>query len=449
MNQVSLKAEQRQELKLTPQLLQSMEVLQMNSQELLEYINQVAEENPIIDQQDNSTLMSEIRELQQKASWMDIGTFGSSFSHEEQSFPERGALDCETESLFAFLCDQLDRKSLSKPLLALSKYIANLVDEDGYLSSEDLESLSDLKIPATLIDEALSVIHSLDPAGVGAQSLSECLLLQLDRQANASQAVVSIVSHYLPELGQKHYGPISKGLGLTLEEIQAAERVIAALDPHPGRAYQPTDASPAFIRPDVFVVNDDGILKVILNEYYLPRISINSYYERLLKESDEKETKDYLRDKMQQAKWLLNSLERRGATLRLCAETILDMQMGFFSGESTDLHPMSITSLAHLLNLHPSTVSRAIRDKYLQCQQGCYPLRYFFNQAVRENGPSSQAVKQRILALIKNEDPKHPLSDQKLCQLLSTEGIEISRRAIVKYRSQLGIGASLVRKKRT
>ena len=141
MSLVSLKTELRQELKLTPQLLQSMEVLQMNSQELLEYLGRATEENPLLEQEDNASLRSAYEELRQKASWIDGGVYGSTFTHEENGLPERGAMDRETESLSAFLCDQLDRKHLPKPLLALSKYIAELVDEDGYLTQEDLDGL--------------------------------------------------------------------------------------------------------------------------------------------------------------------------------------------------------------------------------------------------------------------------------------------------------------------
>ena len=148
---------------------------------------------------------------------------------------------------------------------------------------------------------------------------------------------------------------------------------------------------------------------------------------------------------MQQAKWLLNSLERRGSTLRRCADAILEAQRPFFTGETTELAPMGLSSLADALELHPSTVSRATRGKYLQCRQGTYPLRYFFSRAVG-GGPSRQAIKQKLLVLVRNEDPRHPLSDQALCQLLSSGGVAIARRTVAKYRMELGIGSSTVRK---
>ena len=356
-------------------------------------------------------------------------------------------MDKETESLSSFLCDQLERKRLPKPLLALAKYMAELVDEDGYLAPEDLDGLTELKIPLSLISEALETLQSLDPAGVGARSLSECLLLQLARQEHVSPAVMDITARFLPELGKKHYGPICRELGLTMEEVRAAEKVISGLDPHPGRAFQPAEPT-VYVRPDVFIVELDGELRAVLNEYYLPQISVSDYYVRLLRESDEPETRDYLRQKLQQAKWLLNSLERRGGTLRRCADAILEAQRPFFTGQTTALAPMSLSTLADTLGLHPSTISRAVRGKYLQCRQGTYPLRYFFSRAVTEQGPSRQAVQQKLLALLASEDPCHPLSDQRLCRLLAEDGMEVARRTVAKYRMELGVGSSAARKHR-
>ena len=448
MGLISLKTDLRQELKLTPQLLQSMEVLQMNAQELLEYLNRVTEENPVLEQEDSASLRDAYEELRQKASWLDGGVYGATFTHEDTSFPERGAVDRETESLSAFLCDQLERKRLPNPLLALTKYMAELVDEDGYLAPEDLEGLADLKIPQALVDQALETLQSLDPAGVGARSLSECLLLQLARQENVSPAVMDITARFLPELGKKHYGPICRELGLTVEEVQAAEKVIAGLEPYPGRAFQPAEPT-VYVRPDVFIVELDGELRAVLNEYYLPQISVSDYYVRLLRESDEPETREYLRQKLQQAKWLLNSLERRGGTLRQCADAILEAQRPFFAGQTTALAPMSLSTLADTLGLHPSTISRAVRGKYLQCRQGTYPLRYFFSRAVSDQGPSRQAVQQKLLSLLASEDPCHPLSDQQLCRMLAENGMEVARRTVTKYRIELGVGSSAARKRRS
>lgn len=447
MSLVTLKTELRQELKLTPQLLQSMEVLQMNSQELLDYLGKLSEENPTLELSDAPDLRASLAELRQKASWLDAGSFGASFTHEEGTSAEPGAADRELESLSAFLCDQLERKRLPRPMLALTRYLAEMVDEDGFLAQEDLDGLTEMKIPHAMVEQALDLLQSLEPAGVGARDLPECLVLQLSRQKTPVPHAMDIAAGFLTELSRKHYGAISRALGITPAEVQAAEKTIAALDPHPGRAFQPAEPA-VYVRPDVFIVELDGELRVMLNEYYLPRITVSGYYSNLAKASDDPETRSYLREKLRQSKWLLDSLERRGSTLRRCAQAVLDTQRGFFEGKTAELTPMSLSRLAEALGLHPSTVSRAVRDKFLQCRQGTYPLRYFFSRAAGGQGISRQAVKQRLLLRIKEEDPAHPLSDQTLCELLEREGIPLARRTVAKYRMELGIGSSTARRSR-
>lgn len=443
MSLVQLKTELRQGLKLTPQLLQSMEVLQMASQELLEYISRRAEENPLLDQSDPPEAAYEA--LRRQAGWVDGGLGGrGSFAHGGAA-PEAGQADRDLEGLAAFLRDQLHRLRLPKPLAALCAYLAELVDEDGYLAQEDLEGLAGMKIPRPLTDQALEILQGLDPPGVGARSLSECLLLQLSRQHRPDPVAMEIAARFLPELGRKRYAAIARKLGVERAAVREAERTIAALDPHPGRVFQGA-ASAAFVRPDVFVAELEGELRVVLNEYYLPRVSVSDYYLRLLKSSDEKETRDYLRQKLRQARWLLDSLERRNVTLRRCAEAVLEAQRPFFAGKTARLAPMTLSDLAERLEFHPSTVSRAVRGKYLQCRQGTYPLRYFFSRPV-SGGVSRQAAKQTLLALIREEDARRPLSDQALCRLLTDRGITVARRTVTKYRLELGVGSSAVRRK--
>lgn len=446
MTSLSLKTELRQQLQLTPQLMQSMELLQMNSSELLEYINQVAEENPVIECEDPQDLQNDFERLLQTASRFDSAADGSSIVYEQRN-PESITHSSIPDGLHPFLTDQLDRLHLSKPLLALTKHMVLLIDEDGYLPEEDLADLQKLDLPFHMVSDALRIIQQLEPAGVGAGTLSECLLLQLRRKGLDSPVITKIVGSCLPELGRKQYGAISRKLGISREDILSAEAVIAELDPRPGEAFQ-SEASTIYTRPDIFVVEENGQLKVLLDESYLPRISISDYYLRLFRESKEKETADYLREKLRQARWVLDGLNRRKNTLQSCAEAIVSVQQEFFLGHTQELRPMNLVSLSHALELHPSTVSRATRGKYIQCRQGIFPLRYFFNRSCGEN-VSTQAVKQKLLLLIRSEDPQHPLSDQTLCALLLQEGISVSRRTVAKYRMELGIPSSPARRNRT
>ena len=357
------------------------------------------------------------------------------------------SIPARRETLAEHLSAQL-RMTLKDPaLLRVCLLLANSLDANGYLRDDEVGLCRDFSCDAALFHRALRHIQALEPAGVGARDLSECLVLQLSRRKDNVPYAMDIAARFLTELSRSHYGPITKALGASISEIQAAEKAIAALDPHPGQAFQPAEPT-LYVRPDVFVVELEGELQVLLNEYYLPKVTVNPYYSSMAKESDDPEARTYLKEKLRQTKWLLDSLERRGSTLRRCAQAILDAQRSFFSGQTVELSPMKLSSLAETLDLHPSTVSRAVRDKYLQCRQGIYPLRYFFSRAVGQQGLSRQAVKQRMLLRFKDEDSSHPLSDQALCDLLAAEGVFLARRTVAKYRIELGIGSSTARRAR-
>ncbi|MBR3641534.1 MAG: hypothetical protein IKN53_05850, partial [Oscillibacter sp.] len=359
---------------------------------LLEYLGKLSEENPVLEQSPAPELLRAYAQLRQRAAWIDGGAFGATFAHGEVN-EEVGVTDRELESLQAFLRDQLERLHLPERLLLLCKYLAELVDEDGYLAQEDLDDLHNLRVPEELIEQGLATIQSLEPAGIGARTLSECLLLQLRRRDEPVPYAEEIAERFLDKLGRGHDGPILKALNITPAQLRAAEAAIAELESRPGRAFEVAEPT-VYVRPDVFVVELDGELQVILNEYYLPRITVSPYYRELAKSSDERETRDYLNGKLRQAKWLLDSLSRRGSTLKRCAQAILDAQRPFFEGKSSELVPMKLSSLAADLRLNPSTISRAVGGKYLQCRQGTYPMRYFFSRAVAGGGSSRQAVKQ-------------------------------------------------------
>lgn len=438
MDLLSLKTALQQQLKLSPQLLQSMEMLQMNSQELLDFLSRAAEENPLLEQEDSPDRRAAYAELCRKAPWLDSTPSGGGEA------PEAGAWDHTADSLSAFLRDQLERRHLAPPLLALCKYLAELVDEEGYLTPADLESVRELHIPEELTDRALKTLQSLDPAGVAARSLEECLLLQLQRLSPRQPLAEAVAQQFLSLLGKKQYQRIARELRVSPEEVQAAEAVIQKLEPHPGRAFQPAEPT-LYVRPDLYIVELDGELKAVLNEYYLPRFSVSSYYVRLLRESVEQTNRDYLRQKLQQAQSILAGLRRRGATLQSCADAVLETQRNFFTGKDRQLQPMTLFSLAEKLQVHPSTVSRAVQGKYLQCRQGTFPLRYFFSHAVA-GGLSEQAVKLRLARLVRDETS--PLSDQKLCDLLRDEGIPVARRTVAKYRGELNIPSSSIRRRR-
>ncbi|MBQ9720977.1 MAG: RNA polymerase factor sigma-54 [Oscillospiraceae bacterium] len=442
---LTLKTEQRQELRLNPQMLLRMKLLQMSALDVSDYVARAAEENPVLEHIPDAELAREYAELRSRAAWLtDIAA--PIHIQADAWAPEQGAADLMLSSARMFLFDQLERLRLEEPLLLLCKYLVELLDENGYLAREDVDGLMDMNVPPELGRQALRTLRSLEPAGVGAYDLRDCLLLQLGRTEQASPAALAVVESCLPELGRGQRDAICRKLRISEAELDIAQAQITALDPYPLSTFHAAETA-VFARPDVYVVErEDGWPEAVLNRYDMPQFRISAYYSALMKQEGSKELADYLRQKLRDAQALLSGLEQRGATLLRCAQAVVDTQQRFFMGRTEELAPMQLTSLAARLGLSVSTVSRAVSGKYLQCRLGVYPLRYFFSRAMT-NGVSRQAVQRRLFALIEQESSAAPLSDQRLAEQLTKSGIPITRRTVAKYRAELRIPAAFQRKK--
>lgn len=501
MNGIEISLSQKQELKLTPQLLQSLGVLQMTAGELLDHLKKQAEENPVIELSEPDDLRESFEKLRRDAAWADAGDrfygagsgtgaaagSGAGAGSGESFDPVAGAAAPEAggplDSLAWQLRDQIRRMGLPKQQAALAEYLTGLLDEDAFLETEDLEDLSKLGLGEDLIREAVSVLQSLEPAGIGAANLTESLVIQIRRRQGLSdsvrQAAETLVRTCMGELARKQFPAIHRKTGLPIDLIREAAGVISELDPHPGRdsSFEP----PVYVRPDVFILEKPEP-HAVLNEFYLPRVSVSDYYRRLLRSAPDQETKAYLADKIKQADGLISGLSRRGATIQRIADEIAGMQAPFFSGASNAIAPSTMRSLADRLGLNASTISRAVRGKYLQCRRGLYPLRFFISPAlaagglaagdartelVRREDPtaplrdqatggaltaggsavSRQTVKLALAELVRGEDPTAPLSDQAIRMLLAERGMRVSRRTLAKYRQELGIPSSYARRR--
>ena len=444
MSQANLELLMRQKLHLTPRMLQSIKILQMDSQDLLEYINQTVEENPAVEMEYDASLREEFFTLRQKVGWVALpSTSLQRFAREEPPQISAAAWDRDADSLSSFLADQLERKKPSHALLTLCKYLAELLDENGYLDESCIEDVLSMGIPRKLVDKAVSTLQTLEPAGVAARDLRECLLLQLERRTLPNPLACRMVTELLDRLAKKQYGLIARQLDASEDEVMEAAQLIQSLNPRPGHAFAPEPAA-EYICPDVYVVEWDGRLEMVLNEFYLPRIHVSDYYVRMLEETQDSEVKSYLRQKVHQANWVVDCLTRRHATLKACAEIILKTQRSFFAGDSLQLMPLTLRDAAEQIHVHSSTISRCVQGKYLQCRQGTYSLRYFFpHKATGEDvGVSSQAVKQEIARIIREEEGSAPLSDQKISEYLAERGMPIARRTVAKYRSQMNLPTS-------
>lgn len=424
MSDLELRLEPKQALRISPQLLQATRMLLMPAQELSHFLERAAEENPLLERIEHRT-----------------NARGSS---EPVTFvPEAGRWDSAMASLSASLTGQLERRHLDKPTAALCRYMVELLDDNGYLDSEDMAAIQHLGIDPALIDRALAVLQSLEPAGVGARSVEECLLLQLQRHRPREPAAEEIVIHCLPLLGKKQYATIARQLRLPESEVRRAYQIIQQLEPYPARNEQPDD-EPVYVIPDVIIEEADGQWQAALNERYLPRFSVSRQYLELLESSGDTEVQQYLKEKLRQAQWMLACLEKRQSTLQRCADLILQTQSDFFQGATAHLTPMTMRAAAERMQVHESTVGRCVKDKYLQCRQGTFPLRYFFSGEV--NGFSGQAVRMEIRALVRAEDGHRPLSDSRIADMLDAKGISVARRTVAKYRQEMGIPPACQRK---
>ncbi len=429
---------------MTKELRQAISLLQYSTIELTAFIQEQALENPLIELKEpsSSTLAEHVKEMRE-----DVDE-GGMIQDKNDSSPF-DYLRIERLALSDYLIQQVRYLPLSKEELSWLYYFIYSIRDDGYLSRslEDLQN--DLEISTEEAEATLSRLQSLEPAGVGARSLQECLLLQLQRKKERDPLAETIVAHYMDLLAEKRWKQLSKELQVSLSDIQSAYDRIQQLDPRPGTHIggEPT----SYLIPDVTIEWVEGELAILLHDDYLPKISLNRQYQSLLLDSGNQEASQYVKQKYQQIQWLMKSIQQRQQTLLKVAEAILAHQRDFFTSKDGMLKPLTLREIAEEIGMHESTVSRATTNKYAQTPRGLFELKSFFSSSI-QNGfgelTSSDSVKHYIKEVIASEEKQKPLSDQKIVSWLKEEkGITVSRRVIAKYRDELGIPSSNKRKR--
>lgn len=459
---MDMQLHQKQTQTLSPQMLQAMEILQMGTQELAEFIQETLQENPTLESDERGQLPSapeqnrgdeeELSLLRRKLDWLEDTDCQNSWYHRQEVQDEERTAGYDSvvqpaeETLFEYLRSQVLFEKLPKDVALAAGGIMSSLNGCGYLDEPVADLAARFGLEEGVVLRALRLVQNLDPAGVGARDLSECLCLQLKRQGETGLAL-TIAQQYLEALSRDRYNLIAKETASTREEVQDACRLIRALNPKPGAGFGTRDTV-RYVTPDLTVVREEDHFEVHSNDQYFPSLHVSGYYRQLHQETEDTQVKDYLNSKLRQAKWVVRSVDQRRSTLLGCARCLVNRQEDFFRLGPGHLRPMSLRDLAAELEIHESTVSRAVKDKYLQCDQGVFPLSYFFSRSLGggEEGASADRAKAAIQALIAGENRKKPLSDQKLVELLAEKGIELSRRTVAKYRDELGIASTTGRK---
>ena len=477
--ELSMKArlEQQLQLRLAPQIIQSIEILQLPAQDLLELIEQELLENEVLERQDQVDVESPQEDLQED-------TPESTLSEEEEArleetferlenledwgedFPMRRPVSHDDKdkklealqntasrpaTLQDFLTGQLHLMEVPQKIRDLAEYFIFNLDESGYLTQapEELVSGENEKYSEEEIREALSVLHSLEPPGIGGRNFKECLLLQLVPKQKDYYILRDLIENHFEDLMKNKLPRVAKTTGQPIDKIKEMRDFIGTLNPAPGALFREDKASP--IQPDVVVEWIDGRYEIQIQDNYFPRLAISQRYRELLeREKNNPKVREYIRKKLESARWLIESIEQRKNTLSKVCREIVDRQTEFLDHGIHSLKPLKMQEVADALGIHESTVSRAISDKWMQCPQGIKPLKFFFTGATDVTGggvESRLSVKSRIKELIEKEDTSSPLSDEDIMNKLSREmGLNIARRTVTKYRKALGIPSSRQRK---
>ena len=348
------------------------------------------------------------------------------------------------------LLSQLGVIEASDEQRSLAEYIIGNLDDDGFLRVATLGELAEeLEIDEDKLLFGLELVQSLEPTGIGARSIGECLRLQARALWPDDPVPAQIVAEHLSDLERRDYGAIGRGLGISRQQVKDAHCKIMTLAPHPAGQFAPSRSE--YITPDIYIVHRNGEWVAQLNDDGLPRLRISSYYRNALRKSADAKTRGYVRERLNSARWLIRSIEQRQRTILKVTNAIIDQQRDFFEHGVAHLKPLVLADIAQQIEMHESTVSRVTSNKYVHTPRGIFELKFFFNAAIRTSGSGgdlgAEAVRHRIRTLIDSESPKRPLSDQKLVDLLREDGIEIARRTVAKYRESMGLLSSSRRKR--
>ncbi len=465
---LGLSARLSQRLILTPSLQQAIKLLPLTTLELAEVLEQEVMENPLLEEVPVEETKTEelaaeepaererpedpLKDMEIERFFEDYFDDGGERRMRPAEVPEVPPIEntlTESLDLYDHLLWQLRMTEADEASLEIGEAIIQNLDEDGLLrvSLEDVAAMGPW--PMEAVEGALALVQALDPPGVAARSLTECLRIQLRVLGLEGSPADVMVRDHIKQLQSHQYPEISRQMGLTADEVAHHLEIIQALSPRPGNRYSPKRSD--YILPDVFVVKEGEEYKIVLNDVGLPRLRISPTYRRMLdhKDAESEETRAYVKDKLRSALWLLKSVDQRQRTIYRVAESIVRHQRAFLDHGISHLRPLVLRDVASDIGMHESTVSRVVANKYMHTPRGVYEMRFFFHSGITSTmgeAVSSVTIKDRIKKMIEEEDASRPLSDSRIAEVLGAEGLPLARRTVAKYREELRIPPSNLRK---
>lgn len=487
--------QQKLGLKLTPQQVQLMKILQIPTANLEEYINQELEENPALElgeSEDEKSSDDEIKdEFEETEEEFDLDGSEDEYDNlnldeyisdtddeipaykmQDENYPEiddKKVIPIKNEdSSYELLVNQLGMLDLDERRYKIAEQIVGSLDDDGYLRRELLSISDDLAFRQNIetdpkeIEEILKLIHHFEPAGIAARTLQECLILQLQRKKEEEgediKLAILILKKYFEEFSKKHYDKIQKALDLSAEQLKEVIHIIIKLNPRPGSNISGLNKAENYILPDFFVVSTNGKIELSLNSLNAPELRLSEGYKEMLvdyragtkKDKRQKEAVTFIKQKIDSAKWFIDLIKQRQHTLLSTMNAIIDYQKAFFlTGDESELKPMILKTIADKTGYDISTISRVANSKYVQTEYGTFSLKYFFSdKTITSDGEevSNKELKAVMIEIVEGEDKKNPLSDDELTEIITERGYKMARRTVAKYREMLNIPVARLRK---
>jgi len=457
----NMKMTQEQRLVLTQNMQQSIKLLQMSLHDLREYIDNEYSENPVLE------VNEEISSYDDEQMNKDVN-IEDKYDHKKlveelyaDNYKDRSETNYSNEevsplnfiekkvSLKEYLQEQLVEADIDQYMLNICSYIVESLDYRGYLEISTRELSEELNISEEIVNKALESVQALEPYGIGARNIKECLLIQSSKLNILDDIIEKIILNHLENIAENKYEVVAKDLNINPREAQRYGDLIKKLEPKPSRGFY-TGEEVNYIIPDAEIKNVDGEFFILMNESVLPRLMINKTYRDVLRNNQDSETNTYVKEKINQAIFLIKSIEQRKNTLYKVLESVVEKQKDFFKFGRQYIKPLTLKEVAEIINLHESTVSRAIKDKYVLTNYGTIKIKDLFASGLSSNNNEDMAtskIKNEIKKIINEENKSKPLSDQIISSMLVEKNMNISRRTVAKYREELGIKSSSARKR--